>query len=294
MKRRHFLQKSAMASAGLIAANNLLSCSNLNRINQFGFQAYTVRDVIKKDMLGTLTQLKQAGYDYAEFYDFANGKLLGKPVKEAKGIIQDAQINLKSIHVLTGALKPEVTGTLTNNWQQGVDDAAELGVEYLVCAYLAGPERKTIDQYKQLCDLFNRAGEACQKSGIQFAYHNHEFEFEAINGKIPFDILLNETDEDLVKMELDIYWAKYANQDPIEIFQKNKDRFPLWHVKDIQMDDKKTMTEVGNGSIDWAEVFSHQQEAGLNYFFVEQDGNWVSSSVESLVQSVNYLKGLSF
>ena len=294
MKRRDFLQKSALASAGLLASTQLISCAAPNTINQFGFQVYTVRDVIKKDMLGTLIKLKQAGYDYAEFFDFVDGKLLGKPVKEAKSIIETSEIKLKSIHVSTGALSPSQSGTLTNNWQQGVDDAAELGAEYLVCAYLAGPERKTVDQYKSLCELFNRAGEMCQKSGIQFAYHNHDFEFDTIDGQVPFDILLKETDENLVKMELDIYWAKYAKQNPIEIFEKNKGRYPLWHVKDLIESDKRVMTEVGRGVIDWAAIFKEQQQAGLNYFFVEQDSNWAKSSVDSLIESMDYLKKLKF
>lgn len=294
MKRRDFLHKSALASAGLLASTQLISCTAPNTIDQFGFQVYTVRDVIKKDMLGTLIKLKQAGYDYAEFFDFVDGKLLGRPVKEAKSIIETSEIKLKSIHVSTGALSPSQSGTLTNNWQQGVDDASELGAEYLVCAYLAGPERKTIDQYKQLCDLFNRAGEICQKSGIQFAYHNHDFEFDTIEGQVPFDILLNETDEGLVKMELDIYWAKYANQNPIEIFGKDKGRYPLWHVKDLIEDEKRMMTEVGKGVIDWAAIFNHQKQAGMNYFFVEQDSNWASSSVDSLIESIDYLKKLNF
>ncbi|KYG82781.1 sugar phosphate isomerase/epimerase family protein [Roseivirga echinicomitans] len=291
MKRRDFLQKSALTSAGLLATGSLFSQPFFEgKIKDFGFQVYTVRNVIKKDMAGTLKTLRKAGYDYAEFFDFADGKLLGMPVKEAKTIIDDSKIKLKSIHVGTGTQTPNVSGTMVNDWQRAVDDAAELGAEYLVCAYLGGPERQTLDQYKQVSELFNKSAEICKKSGLKFAYHNHDFEFKEIDGQVPYDILLNETDADLVKMELDMYWLRYADQNPLKMIQKNMGRFPLWHVKDMSMDDDRAMKEVGAGRIDWKQLFAYDKDAGLEYFFVEQDGNWATSSVESLVTSIKHLK----
>ncbi|MGW8122025.1 sugar phosphate isomerase/epimerase family protein [Roseivirga echinicomitans] len=291
MERRDFLQKSALSTAGLLASGSLFSQSFFaGKIKDFGFQVYTVRDVIKKDMAGTLKTLRKAGYGYAEFFDFADGKLLGKPIKEAKAIIDASKIKLKSIHVGTGAQTPNLSGTMVNDWQRAVDDAAELGAEYLVCAYLGGGERQTLDQYKQVSELFNKSAELCQKSGLKFAYHNHDFEFKAIDGQVPYDILLNETEADLVKMELDMYWVRYADKDPIEMIQKDKGRFPLWHVKDMSMDDNKAMKEVGAGRIDWKQLFDYNKDAGLEYFFVEQDGNWAVSSVESLLTSIKHLK----
>lgn len=294
MNRRNFIQQSAMATAGLMAGNSLLANPFREKIKEFGFQVYTVRDVIQKDMAGTLKTLKRAGYDYAEFFDFGGGKLLGKSIQEARQVIDQSKLKVKSIHVMTGAQAPDMKGTIVNDWQKGVDEAAELGTEYLVCAYLLDFERKTIDQYKELADKFNKAGEICKKSGIQFAYHNHDFEFKELEGQIPYDILLNETESDLVKMELDIYWARHADQDPLKLFRDNLGRFPLWHVKDMELDEKRTMTEVGNGRIDWKQLFAHHPDAGLKYFFVEQDYNWQTDPVTSLKASIKYLKGLSF
>ena len=291
MKRRDFLQKSALTSAGLLATGSLFSQPFFEgKIKNFGFQVYTVRDVIKKDMAGTLKTLKKAGYDYAEFFDFTDGKLLGMPVKEAKAIIDASKIKLKSIHVPTGAQAHTVPGTMVNNWQKAVDDAAELGAEYLVCAYLDSAERQTIDQYKKVSELFNRSAEICKKSGIKFAYHNHAFEFKEIDGQVPYDVLLKETDADLVKMELDMYWVRYADQNPMKLIQKNMGRFPLWHVKDMSMDDDRKMKEVGAGRIDWKQLFAYDKDAGLEYFFVEQDSNWAENSVQSLVTSIKHLK----
>ncbi|MHA7101294.1 sugar phosphate isomerase/epimerase family protein [Roseivirga pacifica] len=294
MNRRKFLSQSALASAGLLAAPSLFANSMEAKIKSFGFQVYTLRDVIYKDMEGTLSTMKKAGYDYAEFFDFAEGKLLQKPVKEAKAIIDKTKIKPRSIHVMTGAMAPEQKGTILNDWQMSVDAAAELGAEYLICAYLMDFERETIDQYKALAEKFNEAGEACKKAGIQFCYHNHDFEFQKIDGQLPYDILLKETDPGLMKMELDIYWAKYINVDPVKLFQADKGRYPLWHVKDLSAKQDRLMTEVGNGTIDWAEIFSHANDAGMKGFFVEQDRNFASDSVSSLQTSINYLKKLKY
>ena len=294
MKRRDFVQKSSLALAGAVAAPNLLAANREESIKKFGFQAYTVRDKIYKDMAGTLKSLRKAGYDYVELFDFANGKLLRKPIKEVKPILEKSKLEVKSIHVPTGSGSRKVSGTIMHEFQRAVDDAAELGASYLVCPYLGESERKTIDQYKALCEKMNEAGEMCKKSGLQFAYHNHDFEFIELEGKEPMNVILEETDSDLVKIELDIYWVRFAEKDPIKFFRDNLGRVPLWHVKDLSLDEGKPMTEVGNGIIDWQQIFRYKGDAGMQYFFVEQDRNFKTDSVASLTASIGYLKKLSF
>ena len=294
MKRRDFLQQTALASAGVLATNQLLAEPQYNRIEEYGVQLYTVRDPLQKDFAGTVKALKKIGYDYCEAFDFAGGKMLGKSVKEAKSIFEKNRLKVKSIHVVTGAQMPQVSGTLVNDWERAVDDAAEMGAEYLVCAYLFDFERKTLDQYKKHAELFNAAGEACRKAGIQFCYHNHEFEFMEIDGQVPYDILLNQTDEYYVKMELDLYWVRYADLDPLTLFRENPKRFPLWHVKDMEKADTRVMTEVGVGRIDWRQLFTHKGDAGMQHFFVEQDRNWAVDPVASTETSYKFLKKLRF
>ncbi len=160
---------------------------------------------------------------------------------------------------------------MLHDWDRAVDDAAAVGVKYMVCAYLSAEERGGLDHYKQLADQFNTAGEKCKKSGMQFCYHNHDFEFEEKDGQLPYNILLNNTNKDLVKMELDLYWATKAKHDPIELFNAHPGRFPLWHVKDMDNTPKQAFTEVGNGVIDFKKIFEQANKAGLKYFFVEQD-----------------------
>ncbi|CAA9269757.1 MAG: Sugar or sugar phosphate isomerase/epimerase/dehydrotase [uncultured Adhaeribacter sp.] len=155
--------------------------------------------------------------------------------------------------------------------QKLVDMAAESGQAYLTCAFMFPSEHQTLDQYKKHAELFNRAGEACKKAGLQFAYHNHDFEFEKIDGQVPYDLLLAQTDKDLVKMELDLYWVAKSGNDALALFEKNPGRFPLWHVKDMDKTEKKFFTEVGNGSIDFKRIFAAAKTSGMEYYFVEQD-----------------------
>lgn len=293
MKRRDFIQKASLASAGVMAASPLLSHPFEDGvIKTFGFQAYTVRDVIYKDMAGTLKTLRKAGYDYTELFDFQEGKILGKPIKEAKAILKKSKIDVKSIHVPTGAGK-KVSGTMNHEFQRAIDDAKELGAEYLICPWLDSSERQSIDQYKALTDLLQTCGEMCGKSDLGFAYHNHEFEFEELDGQVPFDLILA-TDPNLVKIELDLYWVRYAEKNPLKIIRENSGRIPFWHVKDLSLDEGKPMTEVGNGIIDWKQMFKHKEESGMKYFYVEQDSNFANNSLESLATSLKYLKKLNY
>ncbi|NVK85485.1 MAG: sugar phosphate isomerase/epimerase [Cytophagia bacterium] len=287
MKRRDFIQSAALAtSAAFLAPNALANGLKDEKIKEFGFQSYTVRDFIMKDMPGTLKRLRKAGFDYMEGFNFGNGQLLGQPIAEAKKIIEDSKIALKSIHIMTP--------NLGDNMQQTVDDAAELGTEYLVCAFLMPNERQSLDQYKALCEQFNKFSELARKSGIHFAYHNHDFEFQELEGQIPMDIILKETNPDDVKIELDIYWARKAEVNPLTFFRDNHGRVPLWHVKDLALTEGKPMTEVGNGIIDWRQMFGHKKDAGLRYFFVEQDANFAEDSLTSLETSIKYLKKLNY
>jgi len=287
MKRRNFLQSAALAgSAALLAPNAIAETLRRERIKEFGFQAYTVRDFIYKDMPSTLKRLRKAGFDFMEGFDFGGGKLLQKPISEAKEILKDQKMGIKSLHIMTG--------NLNNTWEQDIDDAADLGAEYIACAYLMPNERESIDQYKALTELFNKCAEKAKSAGIQFAYHNHDFEFQELDGQLPMDVILSETDEDLVKIELDIYWARRAGINPLTFFRDNLKRVPLWHVKDLSMAEGQPMTEVGNGIIDWEQIFKHKDDSGMKYFFVEQDANFQEDSLSSLETSIKHLKKLYY
>jgi sugar phosphate isomerase/epimerase len=144
----------------------------------------------------------------------------------------------------------------------------------------------TLDEIKTAVDVFSKAGEACKKNGVQFAYHNHTTEFDMVEDHRPFDYILGNTDKDLVKMELDLAWASKAKQDPVALFKMHPGRFPLWHVKDLSKD-KQEPEEVGAGTIDFKPIFDNAKESGLKYFFVEQDG--APQPLQNIANSYNYL-----
>ena len=179
-------------------------------------------------------------------------------------------------------------GTMLHDWDKAIEDAKEVGLKYMVCAWLSPDERGTLEHYKKVADDLNAAGEKCKKAGIQLCYHNHNFEFEQQDGKYPYDILMA-TDKDLVKMEMDIYWITKAGQDPIALFKKYPGRFPLWHVKDMDKTPQQNFTEVGNGIIDFKKIFKYKDLAGMKYFFVEQDMTPGDPFV-SIKESIDYIK----
>jgi sugar phosphate isomerase/epimerase len=295
MDRRVFLKKSTLASTAMLTpVCGLPNVWPEQRLKEIGVQVYTVRKELSKDFSGTIKKVAAIGYDYLELFNYKEGKIYDKPVKEINKILTGNKIKANSLHVLTGAHAPEEKATMINNWQKVVADAAEMGLEYLVCAYLIESERQSVDDYKKLADLFNKSGEVCKEYGIQFAYHNHAFEFEATDGKVPYDILLANTDKDLVKMELDLYWITRAGQDPIAYFNAHPGRFPLWHVKDMSNNDEQSFTEVGHGSINWPSIFRHAETAGMKRFYVEQDVCRDFTPLESLTISYKYLKQLKF
>jgi sugar phosphate isomerase/epimerase len=255
-----------------------LTAPFLSRLDAFaakpkaaGLQLYTVRDLMAKDPDGTIAKVAQIGYKKVENFGYSDGKFFGKSPKDYAVLLKNNGLVTPSGHYLLGKQMPTMKGTLMNDWSRAVDDAAELGQQYMVCAYLFPDERKVLDDYKRYADVFNKAAETCKARGIQFAYHNHDFEFKAVDGQIPYDILLNNTDKNLVKMELDLYWTVFAGKDPVELFKKNPGRFPLWHLKDMEKSEKREFAEVGTGSIDFASILKAKKTAGLVHSFVEQD-----------------------
>jgi len=239
--------------------------------HKVGLQLYTLRNQIQEQGIAPILEKVAAiGYQKVETFSYSNEGIFGVSPGEFKKMCDDNGLDIASGHYLTGRHDDSMTGTVTNGWKQAIEDAITMEQENMVIAWLHPSERETLDQYKKLSEMLNEAGTECAKADIQFAYHNHAFEFEKISNTIPYDLMLKETEEDKVKMELDLYWIVKAGQDPVAYFKKHPGRFPLWHVKDM---DKQTgdFTEVGNGMINFNEIFSARKKAGLQHYFVEQD-----------------------
>ncbi|TWR29771.1 sugar phosphate isomerase/epimerase [Mucilaginibacter pallidiroseus] len=284
--RRSFLKTTGMLSAGLLMAPDLFARNK----KYIGLQLYTVRDAMAKDPVGTLKRVAGIGFNSVEGATYTGTqKFYGMEPAEYKKVLSDNGLIMPSAHYMLGEGMPAVKGTISNEWQKAVDDAAAAGVKYMVCAYLLDSERGTLSHYKETANKLNKAGEICKKAGIQLCYHNHDFEFVKQDGKLPYEMLLNNTDEKLVKMEMDLYWMYRAKQDPIALFNRYPGRFPLWHVKDMDSTPKQMFTEVGNGVIPFKKIFANAKKAGLQYFFNEQDVT-PGDPFDSITKSYAYIK----
>jgi sugar phosphate isomerase/epimerase len=286
--RRSFLKTTSLLSAGLFMVPSEFKIKN----PEIGLQLYTVRDAMGKDPLATLAHVAKIGYNSVEGATYTGSqKFYGMSPKEFAKVLKGNGLVIPSSHYRLGEDKDngaDVKGTMLHGWGKAVDDAAAVGIKYMVCAYLSETERGGLDHYKEIAHQLNIAGERCKKAGIQLCYHNHNFEFDKQDDQFPYDVLMS-TDKDLVKMELDLYWVKKAGQDPIALFKKHPGRFPLWHVKDMDNTPQHDFTEVGNGIIDFKEIFKYKKLAGMKHFFVEQD-KCPRDPFVSITKSIKYIK----
>ncbi|PSR55501.1 sugar phosphate isomerase/epimerase [Adhaeribacter arboris] len=278
INRRDFLKQAGSLTLGAAALPLLAQAGSLAKPKSAGIQLYTVRKELEADVKGTLKKLATIGYKELESARSAKGNYYGFAPKEFKKVIQDLGMNLRSGHV-----------HLDKDWQKTVADAAETGQTYLICSSLP-TEGQTISNYQKVAEQFNKAGEECKKAGLQFGYHNHEYEFEKAEGKVLYDLLLAETDPKLVAWELDLGWVVATGHDPIDYFTRYPRRFPLWHLKDMKKNEPVS-TEFGKGGLDIAKLFQNADKSGLKYYFVEQE-EYSGDPIESVKHNFNYLQKL--
>ncbi len=284
--RRSFLKTSAVLSAGLMVAPRLFAYDK----KYIGLQLYTVRDAMSKDPVAALAKVAKVGYTSVEGATYTGDeKFYGMSGAELSKVLKDNGLIMPSCHYRLGEDGPNMNGTILNDWNKAVDDAAAMNIKYMVCAWLSPKERGNLDHYKKISGDLNTAGEICKKAGIQLCYHNHDFEFIQEDGKYPYETILANTDKKLVKMEMDMYWVTKAKQDPIALINEHPGRFPLWHIKDMNNKPDQLFTEVGNGIIDFKKIFKEANKAGLKYFFVEQDV-CPGDPFDSITKSITYIK----
>ena len=178
---------------------------------------------------------------------------------------------------------------LNDQWEQTMSDAELSGQEYIICSSMPS-SGQTVENYKRVAERFNIAGKACEKRGLKFGYHNHDFEFELQGGRPLYDVLLENTDPSLVGMELDLGWVVASGNDPFAYFSHHPGRFPLWHLKDMDLV-KKTSTEFGKGGLDIQKMFDNRKESGMKYFFIEQE-DYTHTPLESMQHNMNYLRSI--
>jgi sugar phosphate isomerase/epimerase len=277
MKRREFIQASALATAGMLSIPSFVNAAPAKKI---GIQLYTLKDVIGNDPKGILKQLASFGYKELETYGYKDGKLFGLTNAEFGQTVKDLGMKVVSGHYGIDLIK--------NDLDRLIADAKALGQEYIVVPWL-GDDYRTLDGIKGVCETMNKAGETCKKNGIRMGYHNHDFEFKEIDGKVLFDVMLAELDPKLVSMELDLYWVIFAGYDPLKYFENYPGRFEQWHVKDRDKEVPNRNTEVGAGSIDFKPIFAKAKQSGMKHFYVEQE-YFARPSIESARMCIDNLR----
>ena len=282
LNRRTFVKSIAAAGlAGMSGSfNALAAASNINvmgKLNNISLQLYTVRSLMRENVEQTVADVAKIGYSQVEFAGYYD-----RSASEIKNMLDENGLTSPSTHV-------DLNMVQGDNLKALIEFSHTVGHKYLIVPFLQPEERETIDQYKKLTESFNRIGEECKKTGLKLAYHNHEFEFKAIDGVVPMDIMLNESDADLFNIQMDLYWAIDAGINPVGYFKRYPGRFPLCHVKDMTGDGR--MVDVGSGAVDFAKIFAHSELAGLEHYVVEHDQP--ENPLESVTNSFKALRDMT-
>jgi sugar phosphate isomerase/epimerase len=289
LDRRTFL---GTMGAALMAVRRAAAAS----IPRLGAQLYTVRTELEKDFDGTLDKVRAIGFTEVEFAGYFN-----RTPQQVRDALTRHRLTAPSAHIDYASLTGE-------KWARVIEGAGTIGHTYLVNAWVDESIRSQPDAWKRIAETYNRAGDASKRAGIQFAYHNHNFEFaplEEPGGPLPYDILLESCDPALVKMELDLCWIAAAGKDPLDYFRRYPGRFPLVHVKGLRTIPSATgkavpidrvlpeITDVGHDDvIDWKRIFAESRTAGITHYFVEHDVP--KQPFDSLKASHDYLSRLRF
>jgi len=239
MDRRKFLTTTGALATGLVLGGPSTAFAGERRLSRIGIQLYTVRARMAENVAATLAKVASFGYDEVEFAGYYDHS-----PQEISEMLADTGLTAPSAHVPLDIFEGDFDAFL--------EKAHVIGHKYVILPWLQEKDR-TLDRYKAVAETLNKAGEKAKSAGMEVGYHNHDFEFEAIDGVEPFEILLTETDPELVKIQLDLYWVAVGKRDPLDYINRYPGRFPSVHVKD--MDSTGKMTDVGEGIIDFGRVF---------------------------------------
>lgn len=256
-----------------------------------GLQLFSIHEAMTEDPVATLQAVKAMGYqDFETFgFDGEKGTFYGYKSSEFRKILDDLQITASSGHFGFSTFLDKPADDLKRFTDQCIKGARELDIKYITWPWIA-PEQRTINTYKRMSEKLNVIGEQVTDAGLGFAYHNHGFEFTDHNGDNCYDIILNETDPELVKLQMDMYWVMHSSSfTPGELVRNQPGRYVMWHIKDM---DKVTRdyTELGNGSINYAELLPDPVESGLEFYYLEQGGNYAHTPMKSAADSADYFK----
>jgi sugar phosphate isomerase/epimerase len=221
-------------------------------------QLYSVRREMERDFEGTLASLASIGYEEVEFAGYFDRR-----PEEVKTILGRHGLAAPSAHIPIELVRQD--------WARTLDAANITGHRYIVVPWLPPESRRTLDDFKRLAAEFNRLGGEAKRVGIRFAYHNHDFEFTPLEGRLPYDLLLAETDPANLALELDLFWITKGGQDPLTYFARYPGRFEMVHVKDSSGPPEHRQVDVGRGTVDFRRILARRGQGGIRHFFVEHD-----------------------
>lgn len=278
MKKQTIFRNSFLLCLLLIYFSATAINADARKLERIGVQLYTVRNEMEKDFDGTLKRIAALGFNELEF-----AGLFNRDPKDVRKTVKKLGMKIVGSHINSDKLK--------ENPESLIAETKALGAKYMVLAWIPAEQRETLNDWKNWITLMNRVGEMSHKKGIQFIYHNHNFEFEPVDGIVPFDLMLETIDRRYVKFEVDLYWLTLAGRAPEDLFAKYPKGFPLSHVKDMSKTGNE-MVDVGDGKINFAEIFKQSKTSGMRYYFVEHDDT--KTPFESLERSIKYLRSLRF
>lgn len=255
-------------------------------IDPFGVQLFSVRSLLPDDPKGVMTKLAEMGYKQFESFQGPKGFLWGMEPKEIKSFLDGLGVKMVSTHFdfKGAAADPE-------KLKNYIDMAQGAGLKYLICPWI-GPQ-KTWDEWKTVADNFNKVGEQVTKAGLKFGYHNHDYSFKPLDGKLPQDYLLANTDPKNVMFELDLCWIDVTGVSTGDHLKKYGKRYELCHVKDYTKENgKPVQNDLGKGSVDFKKTLRLALDSGIKYFLVEQE-EYPESPLVSLANDAQYMKKLS-
>jgi sugar phosphate isomerase/epimerase len=284
--RRLFLKQAGLMSAGLLLMPHILSAKT-NR--QYGIQLFSFKDELHSDVKGVIEKIAKTGYKQVEPFGYSKATgFWGLSPEEFKNLLKKNGLTAPSGHYL---LDSYFSSGDTSQLDEAIEAAKMLDQEYIVVPYLAGEFRKSLTAMNEVVNKINHAADRVSRAGLRMAYHNHDFEFEKVDGHRLMDLLLNNTNHEQLDFEMDIYWVIRSGEDPIKWLQAHPNRFKLIHIKDMDKGNPTLNTEIGTGSIDYKTILTKAHLEGVKYSIVEQE-NFKMDPFASIAQSIDYLMQL--
>jgi sugar phosphate isomerase/epimerase len=277
--RRTFLETLGIATAVAALPRDLLAAARIAKLGAIGLQLYTVRALMAKNVESTLATVAGIGYREVEFAGYFD-----REPAALRATLDRLKLTSPSCHVGLDAVEAGFDATAAA--------AKTMGHKWVVVASVPGRFFQSVASLKELAQRFNAIGKRAKDAGLRYGYHNHNVEFKAVEGTIPLELLLSETDPSLVDFEMDAYWVTQGGGDPLALIDKFPGRFHLLHAKDASAPPELAMRDVGAGTIDWKKIFAERKKAGIEHVFVEHDS--APDPVASITASYNFLHNLSF